>query len=71
MQIKLYLLMKENKETIKGMAKILGITEQQFSKKLHSKAQFTQDEMFFISEHYNSSVIDIFLPRNASKCGKI
>ena len=66
MQIKLYVLRKEAGMTQGDMASKLGISRGSYAKKELSKSQFTQDEMFKISDMFNLSLNDIFIPRNGN-----
>lgn len=63
MQIKLYALRKEAGMTQGDMANKLGISQGRYGKKERGSAEFTQDEMFKISEMFNRNINDIFSPR--------
>lgn len=69
MQSKLYALRKDNGITQEEMANKLGISCGRYGKKERGSAQFTQDEMFEISNMFNLGLDDIFLPRTHSKIG--
>lgn len=62
MQSKLILLMKENGITNKDLANKLGISEKQIGLKIKGETDFKSTEMFKISEIFNKTVDDIFLP---------
>ena len=62
MQSKLILLMKENGVTNKDLANKLGISEKQIGLKIKGETDFKSTEMFKISEMFNKTVDDIFLP---------
>lgn len=64
MQVKLYELRKEKlKMTQKEIATKIGISEKTYSEKERGISQFTQDEMFLISELVGKPLSYIFLPR--------
>lgn len=63
MQSKLYALRKDNGITQGEMANKLGISRGRYSMKERGNAEFTQDEMFAISEMFDRNIGDIFLPR--------
>lgn len=64
MQIKLYNLRKNQKHlTQKELAAMLGISTKSYRDKELGHQQFTQDEMFKISDIFNAKLEDIFLPR--------
>ena len=68
MQGKLIIIRKSNNITQKALAQLLHISEVQYGKKEKGRVEFTQDEMFTISDFFNMKIDDIFLPRNATKC---
>lgn len=49
------------------VADILGITVQAYRLKEQGKKQFTQDEMFTLSNYFKRDIEDIFLPRITPK----
>lgn len=64
MQIKLYNLRKNKKHLIqKELAAMIGISTKSYRDKELGHQQFTQDEMFKISDIFNAKLEDIFLPR--------
>lgn len=63
MQEKLLLLRKKENLSIKEMADILGIQSKTYSLKERGLAEFTQDEMFTLSEKFQMKIDQIFLPR--------
>lgn len=65
----LIILRKENNETQKDLAGLLGISEDAYRNKERGISQFKLQEMFYISEHYNKSIEEIFLPRKTTKRG--
>jgi len=64
MQEKLLLIRKKNNLSINDMADILGIRSKTYSLKERGLAEFTQDEMFTISEKFERNIDQIFLPRS-------
>lgn len=62
MQGKLILLMKENNITNKQLAQILSISEKQIGKKIRGECDFKSKECFILSEYFNKSIEEIFLP---------
>ena len=48
------------------VADVLGITVQAYRNKEQGKNQFTQDEMFMLSEFFKEPIDEIFLPRDKS-----
>lgn len=64
MQIRLYQLRKEVANlTQQDMADYLGIAIQTYREKEKGRNEFTQDEMFALSELFGKKMDDIFLPR--------
>ncbi len=64
MQHKLFSLRKfESKMTQSEVADYLGISIKTYRDKEKGKSEFTQDEMFALSELFNCGIEDIFLPR--------
>lgn len=64
MQLLLYDLRKEQTGlTQKDMAKYLGISTKSYRDKEKGKQEFTQDEMFKLSNFFNKPIDKIFLPR--------
>ncbi|MBS4751001.1 helix-turn-helix transcriptional regulator [Carnobacteriaceae bacterium zg-ZUI78] len=63
MQIRLYELRKINGLTQEELAKKMNISVVSFRNKELGKSEFTQDEMFFLSNFFNKSVDEIFSPR--------
>ena len=64
MQEKLIILRKKENISIKKMGETLGIAPKTYSEKERGLAEFTQDEMFEISEKFNLNIDQIFLPRS-------
>ena len=62
MQGKLILLMKENNVTNRELANKIGISEKQMGLKLKGETDFKSSEMFKISEIFQKSINEIFLP---------
>ena len=69
MQAKLYVLRKGAGMTQSDMASMLGISRVSYGKKERGSAEFTQDEMFKISDMFNLGIDDIFTPRTNQKIG--
>ena len=67
MQIKLYELRKKAGLNQADLAKKIGISVNQYGKKERGQQEFTQDEMFLLSNFFNKSISDIFLPRKSPK----
>ncbi|WP_431031719.1 helix-turn-helix transcriptional regulator [Streptococcus anginosus] len=67
MQIKLYELRKNAGLNQIDLAKKLGISVTQYGKKERGQQEFTQDEMFLLSQFFEKSISDIFLPRKSPK----
>lgn len=64
MQIRLYDLRKNVKEmTQKEVADYLGMSIVTYREKEKGRSEFTQDEMFKLSELFGKKMDDIFLPR--------
>ncbi|BAK21874.1 helix-turn-helix transcriptional regulator [Melissococcus plutonius] len=64
MQINLWNIRKnERKMTQQEIADYLGIAVQTYRLKENGKSEFTQDEMFALSELFNKKIEVIFLPR--------
>lgn len=64
MQLVLYDLRKNQKKmTQQEVADYLGITVQTYRAKEKGHYEFTQDEMFALSELFDKDLNDIFLPR--------
>ena len=53
---------KENNETQRDLAELLGISDDGYRKKETGIYQFKGDEMFKIAHHYNKKIEEIFLP---------
>lgn len=68
MQINLIVLRKKNNISQKDLAVLLNISETQYGKKERGQAEFTQDEMFLLSDYFKLKMEEIFLPRNATIC---
>lgn len=66
-QAKLYVLRKGVGMTQSDMANKLGISRGGYAKKELGKSQFTQDEMFKISDMFNLCIDDIFTPRKGAE----
>lgn len=60
MQIKLYELRKKAGLNQADLAKKIGISVNQYGKKERGQQEFTQDEMFLLSNFFNKSISDIF-----------
>ncbi|RSJ23183.1 helix-turn-helix protein [Streptococcus intermedius] len=67
MQIKLYELRKKAGLNQADLAKKIGISVNQYGKKERGQQEFTQDEMFLLSNFFNKSISDIFSPRKSPK----
>ncbi|MCW0993111.1 helix-turn-helix transcriptional regulator [Streptococcus anginosus] len=67
MQIKLYELRKNAGLNQVDLAKKLGISANQYGKKERGQQEFTQDEMFLLSNFFEKPIGDIFLPRKSPK----
>ncbi|MFI3887617.1 helix-turn-helix transcriptional regulator [Streptococcus parauberis] len=67
MQILLYKIRKEKKINQEEIAKVIHISKNQYSKKERDEAQFTQDEMFELSNFFEKPISEIFLPRKSPK----
>ena len=67
MQIKLYELRKKAGLNQADLAKKIEISVNQYGKKERGQQEFTQDEMFLLSNFFNKSISDIFLPRKSPK----
>lgn len=64
MQHKLFFLRKfDTKMTQSEVAEYLGISIKTYRDKEKGNAEFTQDEMFALSELFQCGIEDIFLPR--------
>lgn len=64
MQLTLYDLRKNQKRlTQQDVADYLGITVQTYRAKEKGLYEFTQDEMFALSELFDKDIAEIFLPR--------
>lgn len=63
MQWNLIKLRKENSETQKELADLLGISVEGYRLKESGANQFKSDEMFMLASHYNIGIEEIFLPR--------
>lgn len=64
MQLLLYDLKKnKNKLTQKDIAQYLGISTKSYRDKEKGKQEFTQDEMFKLSNFFKKPIDKIFLPR--------
>lgn len=64
MQIKLYEERKKLGLSQEEVAKSLGITRAAYGQKERGQSPFLIDEMFALSEVFNKSLEDIFLPRS-------
>ena len=62
MQEKLIILKEERNLTNKEMAELLGITALQYRKKEKGETQFKLNEMLKISQFFEKTLHDIFLP---------
>lgn len=61
MQLILYNLRKnKNKMSQKDVAKVLGISLKAYGAKERGEKEFTQDEMFKLSEYFKKPMDDIF-----------
>ena len=67
MQIKLYELRKNAGLNQIDLAQKLGISVTPYGKKERGQQEFTQDEMFLLSQFFEKSISDIFLPRKSPK----
>lgn len=63
MQTILYGLRKEKGLTQHEMANRLKLSVVAYRNKERGKNEFTQDEMFFLSNFFNKTIEEIFLPR--------
>ena len=63
MQTVLYGLRKKRGLTQKELSEKMGISEVSYRNKELGKNEFTQDEMFFLSNFFNTKIDKIFLPR--------
>jgi len=64
MQLILYNLRKSEKGmSQQDMADLLGISTKSYGMKERGQREFTQDEMFAISEYFDKPMGEIFLPR--------
>nr|DAT02814.1 MAG TPA: Helix-turn-helix XRE-family like protein [Caudoviricetes sp.] len=68
-QIKLYELRKNAGLNQADLAKKIGISANQYGKKERGQQEFTQDEMFLLSNFFKKPIGDIFLPRKSPKRG--
>lgn len=62
MQDNLLLLRKKHNKSQKDLADLLEISTKAYSSKENGKTEFTMNEMFKISDYFNKSIEDIFLP---------
>lgn len=69
MQGNLIVIRKENGDTQKKLADLLGIDEGTYRRKELGKSQFNLQEMFAVADYYNRSVDQIFLPPKTTNCG--
>ncbi|MGH0487436.1 helix-turn-helix transcriptional regulator [Bacillus mycoides] len=63
MQILLYKLRKQSNLTQVAMGSMLNIAPKTYGAKERGEFEFTQDEMFEISNYFGKKIDDIFLPR--------
>lgn len=63
MQENLIILRKKNGLNMKEMADIINVSRYTYSLKERGLYEFTQDEMFQISEKFDKTIAEIFLPR--------
>lgn len=64
MQLILYNLRKNEKhKSQKEMGELLGISTNTYGSKERGQIEFTQDEMFKLSEYFGKPIEEIFLPR--------
>ncbi len=67
MQSKLLVLRKEEALSQSDMARILKISLTSYGEKERGQKEFTQDEMFLLSEYFDKPIDEIFLPRKSPK----
>lgn len=58
--IELFIQMKKNGDTQKGIAKELGISQQAISRKLSGKNEWTISEIDKLCEYYNMNYYELF-----------
>ena len=58
--IELFIQMKKNGDTQKGIAKQLGISQQAISRKLSGKNEWTISEIDKLCEYYNMNYYELF-----------
>ncbi|MCH4169534.1 MAG: helix-turn-helix transcriptional regulator [Streptococcaceae bacterium] len=64
MQSKLYDIRKSSKHSQEDLAKQLGISRNSYGKKERDEIPFNSDEMFALSQLFQKSLNEIFLPRS-------
>ena len=67
MQILLYKLRKEKGISQKEISSVIHISVNQYGKKERGENEFTQDEMFELSNFFKKPIAEIFLPRKSPK----
>ncbi|MGW7931846.1 helix-turn-helix transcriptional regulator [Staphylococcus xylosus] len=67
MQWNLIKFRKENKLLQKDMAQLLSISTEAYRLKEIGDSQFKGNEMFLISQYFNESIEEIFLPTKYTK----
>lgn len=65
LQWKLIIARKELNLNQEDMGKVLKIQKDTYGRKERGDLQFTQDEIFLLSEYFDKQVDEIFLPRNS------
>lgn len=71
MQEKLIILRKKQGLNMKDMGDILNISRYTYSLKERGVYEFTQDEMFLLSEKFDKTIAEIFLPRSHQNGDKV
>lgn len=71
LQWNLIIVRKEHGITQEKLAEVLGISEDAYGLKERGKVQFKADEMFIISDYFDKTIEDIFLPVNFGKTEKL
>lgn len=65
MQYNLVVLRMKHKLTQRDMAKIIGSNVDSYGRKERGELQFKGDEMFAISQYFEKTMDEIFLPTNS------